>query len=64
MTRSASWLLSAGALLFIGVLVTQGLPAVLSTLALAGWGLLLIAAFHLVPLVLDAVAIRVLFAHS
>ena len=64
MTRSASWLLSAGALLFIGVLVSQGLPAVLSTLALAGWGLLLIAAFHLVPLVLDAVAIRVLFAHS
>jgi putative membrane protein len=64
MTRSASWLLSAGALLFIGVLVSHGLPAVLSTLALAGWGLLLIAAFHLIPLAIDAVAILVLFAHS
>jgi len=64
MTRSARWLLSAGALLFIGVHASEGLSAVLSTLALAGWGLLLIAAFHLLPLILDAVAIRVLFAHS
>ena len=48
-------------LLFIGVLVSQGLPAVLATLALAGWGLLLVALFHLLPLALDAVAIRVLF---
>jgi putative membrane protein len=30
-------------------------------LALAGWGLLLVALFHLIPLVLDAAAIRVLF---
>ena len=64
MTRSTRWLLSAGALLFIGVLASQGLSAVLSTLALAGWGLLLIAAFHLIPLVLDAVAIRVLCVHA
>jgi putative membrane protein len=61
MTRAATWLLSAGALLFIGVLISQGLPAVLSTLAVAGWGLVLVALFHLVPLVLDAVAMRVLF---
>jgi putative membrane protein len=61
MTRAATWLLSAGALLFIGVLTSQGLPAVLSTLAVAGWGLVLVALFHLVPLVLDAVAMRVLF---
>jgi putative membrane protein len=60
MTRVATWLLSAGALLVIGVLVSQGLPAVLSTLAVAGWGLVLVALFHLVPLVLDAAAIRVL----
>jgi putative membrane protein len=33
----------------------------MATLAVAGWGLLLVALFHLVPLVLDAVAIRVLF---
>lgn len=62
MTRAATWLLSAGALLFIGVLASQGLPSVLSTLAAAGWGLVLVALFHLVPLVLDAAAIRVLFA--
>jgi putative membrane protein len=61
MTRAAIWLLAAGALLFIGVLVSQGLPAVLATLALAGWGLVLVALFHLLPLVLDAAAIYVLF---
>jgi putative membrane protein len=48
-------------MLFIGVLASQGLPAVLSALAAAGWGLLLVAGFHLVPLILDAAAIRVLF---
>jgi len=48
-------------LLFIGVLASQGLPAVIATLSLAGWGLLLVALFHLLPLALDAVAIRVLF---
>src|ERR1700727_2413742 len=61
MTRAATWALSASVLLFIGVLVSQGLPAVMATLALAGWGLLLVALFHLLPLALDAVAIRVLF---
>lgn len=64
MTRAAFWLLSAGALLFVGVLVSQGLPGVLATLAVAGWGLLLVALFHLLPLVLDAAAIRVLFVHA
>jgi putative membrane protein len=63
-TRAATWLLSGGALLFIGVLASQGLHAVLSTLALAGWGLFLVAVFHLLPLILDAAAIRVLFAHA
>jgi putative membrane protein len=61
MTRAATWALSVGVLLFIGVLASQGLPAIVATLALAGWGLLLVALFHLVPLALDAVAIRVLF---
>jgi putative membrane protein len=61
MTRTASVLLSVGALLFIAVLATHGLPAVFATLALAGWGLLLVALFHLLPLALDAAAIRVLF---
>jgi len=62
MNRAARWLLSAGLLLFIGVLASQGLSTVVATLALAGWGLLLVALFHLLPLVLDAAAIRVLFA--
>lgn len=61
MTQAAAWALSAGVLLFIGLLVSQGLPAVVATLALAGWGLVLVALFHLLPLLLDAVAIRVLF---
>jgi len=61
MTRAATWALSAGILLFIGVLASQGLPAIVASLALAGWGLLLVALFHLLPFVLDAVAIRVLF---
>jgi putative membrane protein len=61
MTRTASWLLSIGVMLFVGVLVSQDLPAILATLAHAGWGLLLVALFHLLPLVLDAFAICVLF---
>ena len=61
MTRTASWLLSIGVLLFVGVLVSQDLPAIIAILAHAGWGLLLVALFHVLPLVLDAIAIRVLF---
>jgi putative membrane protein len=60
MTRTASWLLSIGVLLFVGVLLSQDLPAILTTLGHAGWGLLLVAMFHLLPLVIDAVAICVL----
>jgi putative membrane protein len=62
MSRGARWLLSAGLLIFIAVLASQGLPTVLSMLAAAGWGLVLVALFHLLPLLLDAAAIRVLFA--
>jgi putative membrane protein len=61
MTRAATWALSIGVLLFIGVLASQGLPAIVGTLALAGWGLLWVGVFHLLPLALDAAAIRVLF---
>jgi putative membrane protein len=61
MTRTAGVLLSIGVVLFIGVLVSQGLPAVVATLARAGWGLGAVAAFHLLPLALDAAAICVLF---
>ena len=61
MRRLASWLLTAGLLLFLALLVSQGLPAILSTLAAAGWGLLAVTAFHLIPLIIDALAIRVLY---
>jgi putative membrane protein len=64
MTRAATWALSIGVLLFIGVLASQGLPAILGTLSLAGWGLLWVALFHLLPLALDAAGIRVLFERS
>jgi putative membrane protein len=64
MTRTAMGLLSAGVLLFIGLLASQNLPAVFATLAVAGWGLLFVALFHLVPLLLDATAIRALFANA
>jgi putative membrane protein len=61
MSRAATWLLTIGVLLFIAVLASQGLPDIMATLAHAGWGLLLVAAFHLIPLIIDALAICVLF---
>lgn len=61
MTRAAIWLLTAGVLLFAAVLISQGLTAVLSTLAVAGWGLPLVALIHLLPLALDAASARVMF---
>ena len=64
MTRTASWLLSIGVLLFAGVLISRDLPAIVATLAHAGWGLFLVASFHLLPLLLDAMAIRVLFEQA
>lgn len=64
MTRAAFWLFGAGMLLFVGVLVSQGVGAVFATLALAGWGLLGVTLFHLLPLVLDAAAIRVLWRRT
>jgi putative membrane protein len=61
MNARTRWLLSAGLLIFIGVLASQSLPTVLSTLALAGFGLVPVALYHLLPLALDAAAMRVLF---
>jgi putative membrane protein len=60
-SRAAWLLLSIGTALFVGLLAWQGFGPVASTLLAAGWGLVLVAAFHLVPLVLDAAAIAVLF---
>jgi putative membrane protein len=61
MTKAASWLLSLGVLLFVAVLVSQDFSAIMATLAHAGWGLLTVALFHLLPLLIDALAICVLF---
>lgn len=60
MSRAAFWLLAAGVLLFVAVLVSHGVSAVFATLALAGWGLIGVTLFHLLPLALDAAAIRIL----
>jgi len=60
MTRTAAIALTAGVSFFIALLAWQGFGAVVSALYVAGWGLLLVAAFHLLPVVLDAAAIHVL----
>ncbi|CAH2928035.1 MAG: Predicted integral membrane protein [uncultured Paraburkholderia sp.] len=60
MSRAALILLSIGTALFVGLLAWQGFGSVVSTLLAAGWGLALVAAFHVVPLALDAGAIPVL----
>jgi putative membrane protein len=59
--KPAAWLFSAGLLLLIGLVASEGLTPVFATLAVAGWGLLLVALFHLLPLWVDALAIQVLF---
>jgi putative membrane protein len=46
--------------LFVIVLFSHDLHTIFSILVLAGWGLLGVTLFHLLPLVLDAGAIRVL----
>lgn len=60
MTRAAWAALSIGVALFIALLAWQGIGLIVPTLAMAGWGLLLVAAFHLLPVLLDAAAIDVL----
>jgi putative membrane protein len=54
-------LLTIGGGLFVALLAWQGFGSVVSTLMAAGWGLAIVAAFHLLPLVLDAGAISVMF---
>ena len=54
--------LVVGIPLFVVLLAYQGFGTVADALLTAGWGLLAVAAFHLVPLVMDAVAWRVLLS--
>jgi putative membrane protein len=59
-TRTAIVLLSLGVALFVALVAWQGVDAVGAVLRIAGWSLLLVAAFHALPLLIDAAAIRVL----
>ncbi|KVE65840.1 hypothetical protein WI96_11675 [Burkholderia vietnamiensis] len=61
MTRAGLILLAVGTALFVALLAWQGVGAVASTFLAAGWGLALVAAFHVVPLVIDALAISAMF---
>jgi putative membrane protein len=51
----------AGAALFTALLIRQGAMSVGTAVAAAGWGIAAVAAFHFVPLFLDAMAWSVLF---
>ncbi|HEY4297866.1 MAG TPA: flippase-like domain-containing protein [Paraburkholderia sp.] len=64
MNRAALLLLSIGTALFVALLAWQGFGAVTAALATAGWGLVLVALVHVVPLVFDAAAISALFGRS
>ncbi len=52
LTAVAGFLIGAGTLL--GLLFWQGLPEVAEALAVAGWGLVLVAVYHALPMGLDA----------
>ncbi|KNH09903.1 putative integral membrane protein [Candidatus Burkholderia brachyanthoides] len=64
MRRTGTFLLSVGVVLFVALLGWQGFGFVAATLAAAGWSLVAVAAFHLVPLIVDAGAISVLFSRN
>ena len=64
MSRAATVLLTLGVLLFVGVLASQDLGDVLALLARAGFGLVLVALFHLLPLLVDALALAMLFGNG
>ena len=56
--------LAVGIALFTGIIAWHGFGDVLAALRVAGGGLLVVAAFHLVPLVLDAFGWRALVPSS
>ena len=56
--------LTVGIALFTGIIAWHGFGDVLAALRVAGGGLLVVAAFHLVPLVLDAFGWRALVPSS
>jgi putative membrane protein len=50
----------AGLVLFVGLIVFQGLDDMIAVLYAAGWGLVWVAVFHLAPLLADALSWRAL----
>lgn len=50
----------AGLILFVGLIVYQGLGDIVAVLTGAGWGLLWVTGFHLAPLIADALGWRAL----
>lgn len=59
--KKTAWLVSlAGLALFVSVISYQGLGSITSAIAVAGWGLLWISLFHLLPLLVDTYAWQLL----
>ena len=60
MKRSAFITLSLGLAVFIALLSWRGAGLIADTFVAAGWGIVAVALFHLVPLLLDSAALHVL----
>src|SRR5437660_12750322 len=59
------WLLGlAGAALFTGLLIHQGVGQVLDAFATGEWAIMGVVVYHLIPIFLDAIAWWVLFPKS
>jgi putative membrane protein len=54
----------SGAVLFTALLIRQGIPAVGAAVLTAGWGIALVALFHLLPIFFDTIAWWVLFPRA
>ena len=62
--RSAYIALLLGLALFTALIVKEGAGQIAAALAVAGWGLLVVAVFHFVPLSIDSIAWAMLFSRS
>lgn len=63
--KRAAWIVAfAGLLLFIAVVAYQGVDTLGVAVAAAGWGLLWVSLFHLLPLLIDVFAWRLLLDRS
>src|SRR5437868_2439173 len=55
---------AVGAALFVALLLRHGVKDIVAAIAAAGVGVLAVVAFHFIPLLIDALAWKVLFAKS